>query len=133
PDDRVTGIRANANGNGVILLGTGSSATDNVVWSNTGIGYGIYFAAANGKVTSNVARENAAAGIVVTGAGVLVQANQSENNGNDGIGDAGLGNTFIGNVTNANAGDGIDSVGDQTATIAFNTANYNTGYGIMAS
>src|SRR5438067_6397712 len=54
PGDRVTGIRANANGNGVVLLGTGSSATGNVVWSSSGIGYGIYFSAPNGKVTSNV-------------------------------------------------------------------------------
>ena len=51
--------------------------------------------------------------------------------GNAGIGDSGIGTTLTGNVTNANASDGIEA--DPTATIARNTANYNTGYGIKAS
>ena len=131
PLGKVTGIRATANTFGIYLFGTGSSATSNVVWSNSN--YGIYFGAPNGKLTSNVARENTFTGIAVTGSGDLVQTNQSENNGFVGIVDGGVGNTLTGNVSNANGAGGIDTTGDQTATLTSNTANYNTGYGIAGS
>src|SRR6266567_4171636 len=132
PLTKVTGIRATANNFGIYLFGTGSSATSNVVWSNSS--YGIVFGGPNGKVTSNVVRQNAVLGIFVSsGTGVLVQTNQVENNGNIGIDDTGLGTTLTGNVTNANGGDGVNSASDGTASVATNTANYNGNYGIEGS
>jgi len=127
---KVSGIRATGNSLGMILVGTGSSATANVVFLNS---VGINADGPNIKVTSNVVRENSGDGITVGGAGVVVQTNQSESNGSNGIRDGGIGTILTGNVSNANGSDGISSTTAPTATVASNTANYNGSFGIEAS
>lgn len=128
--NKVIGIRSAANSQfGIEVLGPGSSATGNVVFSNSGPG--IVVQGTTQKVTSNVVRENTD-GILLGGSGTVVQTNQAENNSLSGISDHGSGDIVTGNVTNANGGQGIYAGSDPTATIAANTANYNTGYGIEA-
>ena len=128
--DKVTAIRAPSNNNGIVLEGTGASATGNVAFQSSN--RGIILDGFGEKATSNVVRESSGIGIEA-GTGSVVQTNQSLNNGSHGIFDGGSGATLTGNVTNGNAGDGIDSHIDQSATIASNIANYNGAYGIEGS
>jgi parallel beta-helix repeat protein len=128
--NKLSGLRASQNTDtGLVLLGSGSTALGNVLFKNGG--FGIRVIASNIKVVSNTVRENGAGIIVQFGfTGAVFQTNQVENNGGNGIQDDAAGTAMTGNVTNANANDGVFSAGDQTATVASNTANYN---GIEAS
>jgi len=134
PTNKVTGVRASQNDSGMFVVGTGSTVSADVSFSNTQ--YGIYVgnAGITGiKVTSNVVRQNGTQGIFVNGTGTVVQTNQAENNTSNGIYDQGTGNTMTGNITNGNGSDGINSAGDATAAVGTNTANYNSAYGIEAA
>jgi Right handed beta helix region len=132
PTNKITGVRASQNQTGMVVTGSGSTVSGNVIFSNTGPG--ITVDANNVKVTANVVRQNGADGIdLFAGTGSFIQTNQVENNTGRGILDEGSKTTVTGNISNANGGDGIRSSADDTAAVGTNTANFNGAFGIEAS
>lgn len=134
PSDKVVNVRATANTVGIQIEGSGSTASANLVFANSGNGIAL-LDTGNVHITSNIVRENGQQGIDIQSfrLGNVIQTNKVENNSSDGIRDQGARTTITGNISNGNGADGIKSAGDPTSSLGSNTANYNGAFGIEAA